>query len=370
MTPPVEIGIVGLGRLGLCLALNLERAGFHVSGFDTDQERAEFINSKKLKSTEPQVDELLKESLHFKSFNNIEVLQKCLLQFVVVPTNSLPEGGYDHQHIETVLQSLEAIGPMPEKRVIAINSTTMPGYCDTLVERFEKLNCSLVYNPEFIAQGSIIDNQLHPDQVLIGTHDDAAGSMVASVYKQMCPNEPIFCHMNLISAEMAKLATNCFLTMKISFANAMGDLATKAGAEPEKILAAVGSDSRIGGKYLQYGFGFGGPCFPRDNKALSKFAREQQLPLHLSEATDRINLEHLEFQTQQWLQEYPADAPIVFDSVTYKKGTDILEASQQLALAGNLARAGRQIIIREQPTIVSRLQERYGTLFSYEIQEG
>jgi nucleotide sugar dehydrogenase len=172
--------------------------------------------------------------------------------------------------------------------------------------------------------------------------------------------------MSRLSAEIAKIATNCFLTTKISFANSIGDLAIKVGAEPEKILNAIGADSRIGNKYLSYGFGFGGPCFPRDNKALGLFARNNDYSLLLSEATDEINKRHLAFQLQEFLNKYSEDEKIIFDGITYKKGSLLLDESQQFALAFLLAKAGRKVVLRDQEVVLTAIKKDYETLFDYE----
>ncbi|HEY0679718.1 MAG TPA: hypothetical protein VGD17_15645, partial [Chitinophagaceae bacterium] len=164
---------------------------------------------------------------------------------------------------------------------------------------------------------------------------------------------------------ITKLATNCFLTMKIAFANSIGDLSEKTGAETEKILAAIGSDSRIGNKFLRYGYGFGGPCFPRDNRALDYFGKQHQYDLLLSKATDECNRLHLEFQFQQYMRANVNGNPIHFYSLTYKAGTTILEESQQLALAVKLAEAGKKVIIHESDEVIKEVQSRYGNIFEY-----
>ena len=166
--------------------------------------------------------------------------------------------------------------------------------------------------------------------------------------------------------EICKLATNCFLTTKISFANSVGDLATKVGAEPDKILAAIGSDSRIGGKYLGYGFGFGGPCFPRDNRALAKYADNQDYEMLISKSTDEVNRRHLEFQFQDYLARYDEDEIIILDHITYKKGSVLIEESQQLALAVKLAQAGRKVLVKDRPTVIEEVEKLYPGLFEYQ----
>src|SRR5687767_11915583 len=166
--------------------------------------------------------------------------------------------------------------------------------------------------------------------------------------------------MSRLSAEICKLATNCFLTTKIAFANAIGDLAAMAGAQPDKILAAIGSDSRIGEKYLGYGYGFGGPCFPRDNRALGYFADNLGYDLKLSKATDQSNKEHLDFMFGQMNANHIDDGAIVFEHVTYKPGVNILEESQPMALALLLARAGKKVKICDSKAVIEEVKQNYG----------
>tara|TARA_R110002110_G_scaffold285514_2_gene499739 strand:- start:2588 stop:3100 length:513 start_codon:yes stop_codon:yes gene_type:complete len=170
--------------------------------------------------------------------------------------------------------------------------------------------------------------------------------------------------MDRLSAELTKVSLNCYLTCKISFANMVGDLAAKMKADPEKILKAVGSDSRINNKFFKYGFGWGGPCFPRDTRAFIRLAENNKMPHDMCSASNSINFKHLDFMIEQFmnagLKEYKTD------SVTYKKGTVILEESQQLEFAKRLAEAGIDVTIKEDPAVVKELKNLYGDLFNYE----
>lgn len=363
--------VIGIGKLGLCFALNLEQAGFEVLGVDVNPDYVELLNQKTLTSYEPQVEELLAISRHFTATTTFSAVAdfNAPILFLAIATPTLEEGGYDHSILDQVIDDLIALGPVKERKELVVVATTLPGYCDILAEKVAPLGYQLSYNPEFIAQGTIIRDQQYPDQVLIGEADELAGDRIEAVYRKVVKNEPRFCRMKRLSAEICKLATNCFLTTKISFANSIGDLATKVGAEPDKILSAIGADSRIGSKYLGYGFGYGGPCFPRDNRALGKYARDNGYELLISNATDEVNRRHLDFQTQHWLDEYLAAQPIVFDTVTYKPGSILLEESQQLALAEKLARAGRQVIIKERSVVISALKAQFGDLFEYQVSD-
>lgn len=366
----MNIGILGIGKLGLCFALNLERCGHAVVGADISKEYIESLTNKTFYSLEPQVNELLKASNNFTSTSNISsVLSDDFdLLFVMVATPSLPDGGYDHSQIERIAEQLIKNGKRQKRVDLIIGCTVMPGYCDTLNQRLSPFNYFVSYNPEFIAQGSIVYDQLYPDQILIGEADEMIGDKLEAIYLNMCRSSFKTCRMNRISAEIAKLATNCFLTTKISFANSVGDLAKAAGADEEKILRAVGADSRIGEKYLNYGYGFGGPCFPRDNRALNLFARNTGFNLLIGEATDNVNKQHLQFQFQQILKTYSQNEPIFFDEVAYKKGTVILEESQQLELAKRLAEVGREVVIIEKQVVINELQKQFGNLFTYQLK--
>ncbi len=360
------MAVIGIGRLGLCFALNLEKCGYDVLGIDTHAGYVQQLVSKQFVSPEPLVEEYLQQAVHFTPSAEYSRLNShdYSLVFLLVPTPSQPDGNFSHQYIDAVAEQLLQL-PKPEKPVhLVIGSTVMPGYCDELAARMEAFGYTVTYNPEFIAQGTIIRDQQQPDQILIGEGHPEATEKLREVYARMCVSSPEIHVMNRKSAEICKLATNCFLTMKISFANSIGDLASATGAEPDKILAAIGSDSRIGEKYLRYGFGFGGPCFPRDNQALNKFASDSFKPLPLSDATIRVNREHLDYQFHQFMKR--GDNPVYLDYVTYKKGTDILEESQQLALALRLVQAGRKVVIRDSRGVRERLEGSYPGLFEFE----
>lgn len=361
-----RIGIIGTGKLGICFALNAERKGFGVLAVDINPATVSAINARTMESDEPMVQEMLSRSRSISASCDIQSIltDDVDMAFLFVATPSLPNGGYDHVQVERIASQLMLAGARKKPVNLIVGSTTMPGYCDTLAERLRPFNYTVSYCPEFIAQGTIMRDQVNPDQVLIGEGSQEAGDAIEAFYRIFCDNAPVFCRMDRTSAEIAKIATNCFLTTKISFANSIGDLAIKAGADPDAILHAIGADSRIGSKYLRYGFGFGGPCFPRDNRALGKFGDDIGYELLLSKATDEVNRRHLEFQFERYA--HVSDETIVFDTVTYKKDSNILEESQQLALALRLARAGRKVIVRERPSVLRILESSFPGLFILE----
>ncbi len=366
-----KIAVVGIGRLGICLALNLEACGYAVLGIDVSKEYVDSVNNKTLQSNEPEVSKYLSGSTNFTASVHLKDILDDTIKaiFIVVPTPSMPSGEFSHVYIDTIIEQLQTLGKQTVQRHLIINSTCMPGYCNSIEKKLNDLNYTLIYNPEFIAQGSIMKDQQFPDQVLIGENNVDAGDYVQTIYTKLCKNSPRYCRMSLISAEITKLATNCFLTTKISFANAIGDIATKVNGEPEKILDAIGADSRIGNKYFRYGFGYGGPCFPRDNKAFTKFAENNNISMLISEATDKANQAHNDFLLEEWKVKFREEEFITFDSVTYKKGTDILEESQQLKLAVELAKSGKKVIVKESAVVIKMLIDKFSDLFIYQIND-
>lgn len=363
-----KIAVIGVGKLGICFALNFERSGFEVWGIESNEDYLADLRSGHFKSAEPEVDELLQDARNLHLTNDLSCLVEQDIKdiFIMVATPSLADGGYDHSQVDRVADKLINLSDNKTERHVYVGCTTMPGYCKNLAKRLEPSGYTVSYNPEFIAQGAIIHDQRYPDQILIGEANKQVGDRLQFIYEQMVQNDPVYCRMDTLSAEIAKLATNCFLTTKISFANSIGDMALTAGADPNKILAAVGADSRIGEKYLRYGFGFGGPCFPRDNRALGKFAEMTGLPLHLSKATDEINEEHLQFQLNRYLEKYAEGEEVLFDGVAYKKGTTQITESQQLKLAVAVARHGRVVRVKDSKEVLRQISQLYPGLFELE----
>ena len=363
-----KIGVIGIGRLGLCLALNLEKVGFEVIGVEIDTTQIKRITEKQQGNLEPGVDELLRNSENLSVSDKVESLVSCQQIFVCVATPSLADGTFDHSYIEQACNELMKLDSAFQRVDLIIASTVMPGFCDELQTRLNNSVFVVSYNPEFIAQGSIIRDQQMPDQLLIGEADAAAGDLIQEIRAKITLKDCTINRLSRVEAEITKLAVNCFLTTKIAFANSIGDLTLKLGGSESNVLNAIGSDRRIGRKFLRYGFGFGGPCLPRDNRALEKSAERYKLQLPISEATDESNRFHLDFMLEQWKSRYSKEERIVFEQVSYKLDSDILEESQQLELAVLLAREGYTIVVRERVIVVQKLQLLFGDLFTYEIR--
>jgi UDPglucose 6-dehydrogenase len=359
-----NISLIGIGKLGICFALNLEKKGYNVIGVDISSDYVNLVNNKSLNSEEDHVNDLLKTSTNFIATTDISKSVENDSIFILVATPSLPNGEYDHSQIERTAEELINLGVQKNTKHLVICCTTMPGYCDQLAEKMSPYNYTVSYNPEFIAQGTIIKDQLYPDMVLIGEANAEAGDMIQKVYSDMVENSPRYCRMNRKEAEITKIALNCFLTTKITFANMVGDVAEASNCDPYKILSAIGSDSRVGNKYLGWGFGFGGPCFPRDNRAFAIHSKSVNIHPSISIATDDYNKLHLDYYSK-FLAKNITDHGISFSHVTYKPESTILEESQQLRTAEILSEKGFKVIVHEKPSVISKLQTLYSDKFEY-----
>jgi UDPglucose 6-dehydrogenase len=359
-----NISIIGVGKLGLCLSLNLEKKGFKIVGVDTSKNYTQSLNNKTFITSEPFVNDLLQESKNIRFTTELKQALENDILFVVVRTPSTSDWKYDHTQIEEIADKLISFGKQSTRKDLIINCTTFPGYCNTLQEKLKEYNYYVSYNPEFIAQGTIIRDQVYCDTVLIGEADTYAGDLIQEIYSKMVESTPVYTRMSRTEAELTKLSVNCFLTTKISYANMVGDIASRLGCDSNKVLKAIGTDSRIGSKYLKPGFGFGGPCFPRDNRALAKCGEEVGIDAIISKSTDEMNEKHLQYQIEDFVKNNPdINKTVEIDFVTYKKDSILIEESQQLKFVCALQTLGYTInILDQREEVLSQLKD-YGIEF-------
>lgn len=365
----LTIGVIGIGRLGLGLALNFERSGFAVWGCDIRDDYVRQLKEGEYNTIEPEINTLLDNATKFHPTTSLkDTVENSNILYITVRTETEPDGSYDVSQADSVVESLMDLGVQNEPKTLIINCNVNPGYTRTVDQRLSQFNYKVSFNPEWVAQGTIVRNQAEPDVIVIGECDELEGSKIIGIYEKMCLNKPPVYRMDSLSAEITKVSLNCFLTTKITFANMVGDLANKVGANADIILKAIGSDSRIGGKYFAHGFGYGGPCFPRDNRAMIKFANDHDIEPLLPEATQKYNDKHLEYQIDDLTAVLPKGQEIIVSGVTYKPGVDILEESQQLLYAKSLAERGFKVIVEDIASVCNQVQEKYGGLFEYRIK--
>lgn len=345
----MKIGVIGAGRLGICFALLLEKAGYHVVASDVREDYILNLQSKKIITNEPDVQELLSNSknITFKT-GNLEVIEECDVLYTLVATPSLPDGSYDVTSVWKVIEDIQSCNFSLSGKSLVVGCTTNPGDCELFQKALTFYGVDVFYNPEFIAQGSIIKDLQNADMVLVGGNGNHL-TTIKEIYNKIQVLPPKIFSMSTTSAEMVKLAVNCFLTTKISYANMVGEVMTLAGLEDEipNVLQAIGSDTRVGSKYLKYGYGFGGPCLPRDNRSFAAYAKKLGLQYNLGATTDDFNNEHSNFLKEYFIRKNTENLPFCFHYISYKEGIDILTESQQYRLCLDLLNEGYKIYVIE-----------------------
>ena len=290
------------------------------------------------------------------------------LCFILVST-TVGTDSYDYSALSGLLTEINAHAVSNKNFVIC--STHSPEFIQNTAAPLLRdcANATVSYNPPFIAQGEIFNGIRKPDMVLIGEGSPEAGELLESIYKRVCLNFPYIARMSVKSAEIAKLGLNCFLTAKIALANLIGDIADETpGADKFAILNAIGKDQRIGSKYIRPGYGFGGPCFPRDNCALGNYALSKGLEPVIFRATDEANRQHAKYLAGQFLEQGLNE--YVFEDVSYKQNSpsDIIEASQKLLVAQLVAEQGKRVTLLDRESVLSQIKNKHGDLFNYEIK--
>ena len=360
-----KIGVVGLGKLGLPLALVMSKnLDNEVVGFDIDSSRINELQNRSYEGAEPAVADLLKSSHSNLTFtNSIFDLSDSQIAYLIVPTPSAVDGSFINDYL---LSALEALGGAwrnsVEPKTIVIVSTVMPGSTEgglrTHLERAINKRCgeklALVYSPEFIALGSVVENLLNPDVILIGSDLNWAHDKHLAVTTSYLTDVPNVISLNFKEAELAKILLNTYITMKISFANFIGELARfDDGINARSIAEAVSADSRVGSKYFRPGLGYGGPCFPRDNRALISYSKTLGTSADLAIATDKINLRTPDTIAKNILARFPKLSSVGVYGLTYKENSEVTEESQSIMLANVLAQHGLNVKAYD-PILVKR----------------
>ena len=343
----MKIGLIGAGRLGICLALLIEQAGYDVIASDVREAYVNSLQNKKTITNEPDVQSYLEKSTRIEfTTDNSRVITESDIIFTLVQTPSLDDGSYDVSAVWKVVEDFQQIDGILNGKSLVVGCTTNPGDCEKFQERLIVSGVSVYYNPEFIAQGSIIKDLQHADMVLIGG-DGEHTSVLRDIYEKIQSGYsiPNIHFMSTKAAELTKIAVNCFLTTKISYANQVGQVMIKDGLDDEvdTVLNAIGSDTRIGTKYLGFGFGFGGPCFPRDNRAFASYAQGVGVDHAIGETTDNFNNEHSDFLRDYYVNKNKDNRAYVFHYLTYKDGVDILTESRPYDLALSLLDDGYEV---------------------------
>lgn len=376
----MRLSVIGLGKLGVCSAACFAFKGFEVIGVDINKDFVDTINKGIAPVYEPKLQELitlvkgkLRATRDYK-----EAIGKSDITFIIVPTPSRQDGHFSDKYIQDSLKHLSIAlrEANKEYHLFVITSTVSPGTIDEnlipLIESVsgKKLNkdFGVCYNPEFIALGSVITDFLNPDIVLIGESDNFAGDKLEEIYKVVCENKPYIARVSIVSAEITKLSLNSYITMKISFANTLANICESIpGANIDDVTRALGADRRVSPYYITGGLSFGGPCFPRDNRAFTAFAEKYGCDATLLKATDAVNhfqIEHIVNRVLSCLSDSNSKVISVL-GLAYKPNTPVIEESPGIKIIEGLLKKKDIEIIAYDPLAMEGARVHFGDNILY-----
>lgn len=351
-----NISVIGLGKLGGSMAAGFASRGLNVIGVDVNRHAVDAINAGRAPVQETGLGEMIaanRERIR-ATMSTEEAVLGSDISFVIVPTPSDERGAFTIQYAAFAFRALgQALKKKAGYHVIVLTSTVLPGATRQgllpILEKESGKKCGpdfgLCYNPEFIALGSVIRDFLNPDFYLLGEFDRRAGDILEEVHHRVSLNNAPVKRMSLENAELAKIAVNSYVTMKISFANMLADFCEHLpGGDVDVVSDALGMDKRIGRKYLTGGFGFGGPCFPRDNVALSFMGAQLGVDSSLLKTNDTYN-RGLSKRYVEKLQTYlPKGANVAVLGLAYKPLSHVIEESPGIYLCKALSEAGYRVV--------------------------
>ena len=343
----LEASVIGLGNLGVCLAASLGYRGIPTVGIDIDEEIVNQVGDGVAPTDEPDLQRYFDEMAegNLRTTTNAAAVKETDVSFLFVNTPSDDDGRYS---LDAVLDAARDVGEqlaeMDDYHLVVLRSTVVPGDTGGAVREIledasgkqagEKFG--LVYCPEFTAVGNVIEGMETPDFFLIGEHDERAGNTLEVLYREWVPDPAPVVHTDLVSAELAKMAINTYISMKISFANNLAQVCDGIGGHVDEVTRAITNDSRINGAYLGAGTRFGGPCFPRDNVAFSNLAREAGTRAPLARATDEINADHTEWIGDAIREITPEGGRVTILGMSYKPDVEMIVESQGVKLVEEL----------------------------------
>ncbi len=373
----MNIAIVGTGYVGLVTGTCFAEMGVNVTCIDVDDKKIQALREGVIPIYEPNLDSLVKRNvaagrLHFSTqleavLDNVEVV------FSAVGTPPDEDGGAD---LKYVLQVAKTIGQNIKHYTVVVTKSTVPVGTARKVKdvienelrlRGESIPFDIASNPEFLKEGNAIADFMRPDRVVIGVESERAKKVLTRLYKPMLLNNFRVLFMDIPSAEMTKYAANAMLATRISFMNEIANLCDLVGADVSMVRRGIGSDNRIGSKFLYAGIGYGGSCFPKDVKALIHTAEENGYDMRVLKAVENVNMSQKELLFRK-LEKYFSGTlkgrTIALWGLAFKPETDDMREAPSLVLIDLLLKAGCQVAVYD-PVAMDECRRRIGVAVRY-----
>jgi UDPglucose 6-dehydrogenase len=363
-----KVGVIGVGKLGLAYALSFEQAGLHVVASSYKKEYVDELTQKKINNKEPYIADLLKTATNIQfTTDNHRVIDHSDIIYVMVATPSTEHGDYDMSAVFQVAEDFLRHQNDVSDKILIIGSTVNPGVTDQVQEMLKEKNVHVVYSPTFVAQGSVITNLKNPHTLSIGTANTAVAEQCKKLFLKIISDSeatPMY-QLKPLTAEILKLAGNCRATLLISFYNMIGQYLLQNNLEDDLKSAMMYLNYVKIGTRFKFDFGFGGPCYPRDNRAFVHYVDSINTSYPFGTVVDQFNQDHNLFLVAYLFEKNKDNLPFYFEYISYKKGVEIFEESSQYNVCVQLLKSGAEVYIEDTDflplSIKSDLSDQFGT---------
>lgn len=372
----MNIAVVGTGYVGLVTGTCLAETGNHVICVDINEGKVKKMQLGIVPIYEPHLDVLfernIKQGRLTFTTNLSDAIEKAKIVFLALPTPPGEDGSADLSYILGVAEELGKL--LKDYKVIVDKSTVPVGTAEKVrvaIAKNSKVEFDVVSNPEFLREGFAVDDFLKPDRVVIGTSSDKARKTMEELYKPYVRQGNPIIFMDEKSAELTKYAANAFLATKITFMNEIANLCEKLGADVDSVRIGIGSDDRIGKRFLFPGIGYGGSCFPKDVQALAKSATEVNYDFKILEAVMKVNEKQKIIIISKLKSHFNNDLKgkkIALWGLAFKPDTDDIREAPALYLIEELLKEGVSISAYD-PEGMNNVQKMLGTKITYALDE-
>lgn len=368
----MRITVVGTGYVGLVTGACLADKGNHVLGVDIDKAKIERLNEGDCPIFEPGLTELIGSNmasgrLRFTT-DMAEAVSHSKVIFLAIGTPPDPHGAADLSAMEAAADTIAQL--LDADTIIVIKSTVPVGTGAKIEQRIRRQvshRVHLVSNPEFLKEGSAVEDFQRPDRVIVGANDEDAARVIRELYVPFVRNQRPILTMRREAAEMSKYAANCYLAMRISFINEIADLCEGCGVNVDEVRIGMGSDERIGFHFLYPGVGYGGSCFPKDVQALAHVGRSVGRNADILTAVHRVNIQQKEILFRKISERFDgelAGKTFALWGVTFKPRTDDIREAPALTIIEKLLDAQAQVAVHD-PQGLPHLKRLFGDRIRY-----
>ena len=373
----MKITVVGTGYVGLVTGACLADVGIQVTCVDIDQKKIDGLENGIMPIYEPGLKDIVirnhaKGRLHF-STNLGEAIKGSGAAFIAVGTPPWEDGSADLKYVLGVAQE---IGQTMDDYLVVITKSTVPvgtaekvrgAVASALDKRSASFSFDVASNPEFLKEGAAIEDFMKPDRIVVGIDSERAREMMARVYRPFTLNGHPVIFMDIPSAEMTKYAANAMLATKISFMNDIANLCERMGADVNQVRKGIGSDPRIGNKFIYPGIGYGGSCFPKDVKALASTGRENGHTMRILEAVEAVNDAQKSVLFNKINAYFGGELrgkTVAFWGLSFKPNTDDMREAPSLVIANLLLNAGAHVRAYD-PVAMEEAKHQLGDRITY-----